>query len=788
MIKYSLGLFLVFWGIMTALYLPHGTILATTDAMISVANVSPQEVANQMLSNWGDSGIIGSARGAGINIPGMLRYLICGITWNNIVYQLACFLASLVFVRSFQRRFSYPALLCGALAAFWLGSNFTLIYAGHGLKPYVILFFVCSLFPVSRAASGSVSAALLWGSFVGLMFVQQPDVALFFSLFSGAYMLFHLWLAYGFWPSRWMKILIPAGVLALLFAVGPLLNGYKYQIKNSSQMQETSSQEKWDYITQWSFPPEESIAFIAPGYTGWRSGEPNGPYWGRMGRSSGWERAHQGFQNFKLENTYLGFIPVAFALFALFSCRNSKYRAEILFWGGSALVALLLAFGKFFPLYALFYHLPVVNNIRNPNKFLQVFQVCLAILTAYGFDALFLRQLDSQGKTVKHFFWVAAGGFAILAVFALSSLMNRPDGVAGFMAQGWPADAAKVIVSNQIHALWHAAFMAAAVAAVFAIFVFSMFEKVLRFKNFIAAGLVLLVAGDALALARHYVLPMPRSYIEANPLTDFLKRNLGHQRVALLSQQGIFGLWTTYLLPYNKISMFNFSDMPRMANDYQAFLTAGQNDPLSMWRFSAVKYLLAPSSVEKQLVPANCRKGFCFDVIPAENGGYRIVPDMKGPYSVFELLETLPRYALFAGSRKRTDGQALGLLSDLSTVILPPESTLPELSGTGQTGKVEVLSYRPGKVTLSVKSEVPAVLRCAEKYDADWKASVDGVPVAVGRVDYLCQGVAVPAGAHTVKLWYAPSRLFFYMQCAGYLVLCGTAVMVWRRKDGHGSD
>ena len=63
-------------------------------------------------------------------------------------------------------------------------------------------------------------------------------------------------------------------------------------------------------------------------------------------------------------------------------------NAEIIFWGCVAIITLLLAFGKFFPLYALFYKLPFVNSIRNPNKFLQIFQLALGILAAYGLDAL----------------------------------------------------------------------------------------------------------------------------------------------------------------------------------------------------------------------------------------------------------------------------------------------------------------------------------------------------------------------------------------------------------------
>ncbi|MEI8190900.1 MAG: hypothetical protein WCI75_14390, partial [candidate division NC10 bacterium] len=68
--------------------------------------------------------------------------------------------------------------------------------------------------------------------------------------------------------------------------------------------------------------------------------------------------------------------------------KETEWRREIIFWTIAAAIALLLSFGKYFPLYALFYKLPLVSSIRNPNKFLQVFQMALGILAAYGFQAL----------------------------------------------------------------------------------------------------------------------------------------------------------------------------------------------------------------------------------------------------------------------------------------------------------------------------------------------------------------------------------------------------------------
>ena len=126
----------------------------------------------------------------------------------------------------------------------------------------------------------------------------------------------------------------------------------------------------------------------------------------------------------------------------------------------------------------------------------------------------------------RNFFWVLIGLLGILLLWALSLTLGRADDVGRFMAQGWPQDAAQVIVQNKITALWHASFMAAVVTALFALFSFPRFGKLLRYKKWIAAGLVLIVAADAVKLSKHYVKEMPRSYIEANALTDFLKKDL----------------------------------------------------------------------------------------------------------------------------------------------------------------------------------------------------------------------------------------------------------------------
>ena len=360
---------------------------------------------------WSDKIYLGKPKGMlPVNWNALLSWVMSPMlyaNWGNaICFVLASFFLAL-WLR--DRQAGWCAIVVGFLTAFWLGSNLTLTYAGHTGKFGVLLMASVTLYCVSRALYGKPSWlwAILSGWAIGWMFVEQLDVALFFSFALGAYALFlaiRRWQINRTWAKSAVALILMGGV-GLMLSASTMFSGYTANVKGAASMQTESPVAKWEFVTQWSWPPDECIDFIAPGYMGWRSGEPAGPYWGRMGRSAGWEQTRQGFMNFKLENMYLGIIPILLALFAIlmaatgFKNKNSppntpndtedaNRRAEIIFWGCVTGITLLLSFGKFFPLYALFYKLPFVNSIRNPNKFLQVFQLALGILTAYGLDAL----------------------------------------------------------------------------------------------------------------------------------------------------------------------------------------------------------------------------------------------------------------------------------------------------------------------------------------------------------------------------------------------------------------
>lgn len=381
-------------------------VLFSTDDNIAELAMRARGLPAGWLGWWADNQLVGVGGAVNVTLSYAAMMLAPIAAYNNWIHAVDLVLAALflyLFLRA--RGVGLWAGVLGGVCFAWLGTNLTLTYAGHLGKYGVLACASAVLWAIENSMRRrSVAWGILAGGMLGLAFLEQQDLALFFAMALGAYSVFQ---AVQTEPQAWWRPLlrlVPMGVIVILIAGAGTLRLYAATAgAQSSNGEPEEGQAKWEFCTQWSVPPDETIDLIAPNYFGIRSGEPAGPYWGRTGRSAGWEATRQGFMNFRLESIYVGAIPVLAALFAVAWALAGRggavasspqgmgnapaRRAEILFWGAVVLITLLLAYGKYFPLYALFYKLPVVNNIRNPNKFLQVFQMALGILAAYGLDA-----------------------------------------------------------------------------------------------------------------------------------------------------------------------------------------------------------------------------------------------------------------------------------------------------------------------------------------------------------------------------------------------------------------
>jgi len=793
-----------------------GDILFTTDDNIGALAAAHRALPQSFTGNWQDGQLAGSA---GFSTPVSWTPLL--VWWlppewsMNGMHLLNLVLASLFLLLFLRRRGVTPAVaLAGVLTAYWLGSNLTLVYAGHTPKFAVLMFASLALYALERLAedrTGRLSPwALVSGAAAGFMLLEQQDVGVFFGLLLAAYGGFRLLPCGGEAPRAIPRLLGNYALLAAVTLFMALPHALRvHALSTRSRVEEPAPpdpQAHWAFVTQWSWPPEESLAFIAPGYTGWRTGEPQGPYWGRMGRSPGWEQTGEGLRNFKLENTYLGLLPLLFALLGLVLLRTAppRRRAETLFWCALALTAYLLALGKFFPLYGLFYRLPMIHDIRNPNKMLMVMQVAWAMAAAFGLQGLLdagRRRADAVGRTVAPLCRAVylARLLAILLVTGLAVLlwqegMTAPRTLRDLAAAGWPPAEAGIITSLRVRALGHA--FAMGLAAVAFVFAATSARHASRLHPVLPWLVAVLIAADAVHLSRHYITRLPRHAIETNPVVEEVRDLLGHDRAFLYPGDGFYGLWTTYLFPYQGLGTMNLQQMPRMPLEYARFLQSLETQPFRLWRLMGVRVILLPAALAQGLPGGHLEQSMTFDVAAGEDGQtLRVIPaspGRPGAHGVYRLTVPGARFTLLGGWRQAEGEDAvLRHLADplepvLQQVWVGRDPGWPPMAGRGRLGTVEVLERKPSRFLLRVRTGEPAVLRVAEKFDPGWQAWIDDIPVSPVRADYLFQAIHVPAGDHVVRFAFRQPVWPLYTQVGGWLILGAGMGMLLRRRRRHG--
>ncbi|MEL6537681.1 MAG: YfhO family protein, partial [Bacteroidota bacterium] len=98
---------------------------------------------------------------------------------------------------------------------------------------------------------------------------------------------------------------------------------------------------------------------------------------------------------------------------------------------------------------------------------------------------------------------------------------------------------------------------------------------------------------------------------------------------------------------------------------------------------------------------------------------------------------------------------ALGTENLLTTGVID-QSKFPNLP-EGGAGTITIGEYFPGDVTYNLNVTDAGLAVFSEVYyPVGWKATLDGEPVDIYRVNYILRGVSVPAGQHTLRFEFEP--------------------------------
>ena len=678
------------------------------------------------------------------------------------------------------------------------------------------------------------------------------------------------------------------------------------QIKGSTgETDNMTPEQRWDWATQWSMPPEELPRIFISGLFGYRMDTPRdmaalgnlyegGVYWGRVGRNPGVDPYREQFHaagntgtppgipdgawRFNGGGEYAGVLVLAVALWALLQSlrRNDSIftvmqRKLIWFWAGAAFVSLLLALGRYAPFYRLFYMLPHAANIRNASKFMHTFHWCLVILFAYGVHGISLRFLSRSEALDPKRAKGAAGGKTASAVTPVIGSFERKWIIGSIIAVVLSLVAWLVYASNRdalIKHLMEVNFPDRGFAARIASFSIGEFGFFVLFLILAVVLLTMIFRGrfggagataGAVLMGTLLVIDLVRSDLPwiiyqnwvlkyaNNPVFQILQDKPYERRVALFPAsrfikdmkqlppevagainyfENLYGVeWAQHQFQYYNIQAIEDVQRPREAADFKAY----ERGPVAMvplrhWELTNTRYLLGPASLlealNSQFDPGKGRFRILQRFDLQANG---VALDTNGFYAIFDFTGALPRAQLYTDWQVATnDTAALKALqaaiptmgtnelnflkgvgtNDLltlqklasrsfdphQTVLLEEPLKFPP-STNQNPGSVEITHYAPKHLTLRAKATANCVLLLNDKYDPNWKLTVDGKPQEILRANFIMRGVLLPPGEHTIQFDFGPPLRALYVSLGAIflgLVLVGVLVVGNRRE--HPTD
>jgi hypothetical protein len=127
-----------------------------------------------------------------------------------------------------------------------------------------------------------------------------------------------------------------------------------------------------------------------------------------------------------------------------------------------------------------------------------------------------------------------------------------------------------------------------------------------------------------------------------------------------------------------------------------------------------------------------------------------------------------------------------------SVVVEKPLATPLGSSGAATVShNVECVHFSANESTYNVTTSANGVLVFSEIWYPAWRVSIDGQPAELLRVNHSLRGVVVPAGRHTVRMWYDSTafRTGAWISCVTLVTtLAGlVVVIVLERRSGAGT-
>lgn len=342
--------------------------------------------------------------GKAFNFDTILDKFLDKILYQYIWIYLIGFIGMFFLLRFF--RLGYLPSVFGGLAFILIPYYMSLLSIGHFAKfrpimymPLVTFFFVSFLNKKN----------LLW--LIGFIFAFSVQIRtqhyqiIFYQImilvFIGLYYLINMLRAK---QTRefWIKLGLVAaasGLIIMMVAQPLFVTGeYTPYSTRGGTGEEGSTGLDFDYATNWSLHPAETLSWVMPRFFGGTSGE---LYTGSKVPQLQGNRipGYWGHMPFNQNYEYIGVVLIFFAIFGLIMNFKSGFIKTLL---GLFVLSLFLSFGRHFPpVYEFFFNwIPQFNRFRVPSMISVIMQIILVIWAGFGLKSLIetAKQGREQGK------------------------------------------------------------------------------------------------------------------------------------------------------------------------------------------------------------------------------------------------------------------------------------------------------------------------------------------------------------------------------------------------------
>jgi membrane protein YfhO len=670
------------------------------------------------------------------------------------------------------------ASLAGGLLFSMAPENASLINAGHVLKIATICFAPWVFYCYERAVQ---SRRLFWFLTTGMV--------LAFQFFHGHWQIaFYTCLALGLYgvlrgigilvAEKWKSAskLVALNLVMLAFFLSSVaislmpLASWSKDTNRGVQSGENSGKGglNRDEAMSWSLPPEELASFAIPGFFGLsrQEGGENPTnirsyYWGRM--------------NFTQTTSYMGLLPwMLLPLPLLF--RRDRYT-----WLALAAVGagIFFSMGKYSFFYTFLYdHFPGINRFRVPKMMMFIPVLGLSLIAARGIDCL--RDAEIRGTQAFRRYLIGIWGVPCLLLILYGVIHFRQeywiDRFVDILGQPTRYEQGAALIVQRWSNLTYETVIAIGMSALYAlVLTLSRLGSAVRFIPVFLIALFIADVGRINAKFMFLVDVPQKAAAKNTPVMDFLLKQPGHYRSFPVTGDP---------MPYAMKGIpVMFTSSPVQQQRWQEFLD-NFNFASPMLDIMNVKYVIYDTAQYQQeralmgdrFVPVfNSPDGA---EVVAENR--RVMPKGWLVPSVVQVQN--PRQALFI---IRDPGFAP---QNLAIVETTPPIALDQSGAAQPAGEVSLQQYEGELIRFKANVARNALLVTGEKYANGWKATVDGRPAEIQRVDYVLRGVYLTPGVHEVRFVFDPVsfKIGKWLTLGSFAIFGVMLVWEWRRKKDRG--